>query len=474
MAHISATSSPLPASAGVHIGSKYLVLLASSLAVFMSSLDTTIVNVAFPAIGESFSGASRVQLSWVLNGYIIAFAALLIVSGRVADRVGRKRVFLPGLALFTIASAACGLAPSHEALIVARVVQGGGAAIMTPAALGLLLAAWSAEERATAVALWGVAAALAAATGPSLGALIVDGPGWRWAFLMNVPIGLGAIALGRAVLLESRNPQSEGRLDLGGVVLITIAMGALALGIVQGREWGWDSGRTVGAFVVAAVSLGSLVGLERRHPAPIIDPALFQIPSFTVANVAMFAYAAGFFGILLANVLFLTTVWEYSVLKAGLAITPAPLLAALAAGPSGKYAARHGYRRVIVTGSAISTAGVAWLAFGIGSEPAYLREWLPSAVVVGFGVGLTFAHLSGAAVASVSPAQFAVASAISQTARYVGGMVGVAVIVAILGTPATPEAAYESFGDGYVFIAVAFAVCGMAGALLKPARQLDR
>jgi EmrB/QacA subfamily drug resistance transporter len=462
---------PYPAAApAARIDRKWLVLLATSLGIFMGSLDATIVNVAFPSIGRSFPDAGRASLSWVLTGYTIAFASLLIVSGRLADRVGRRRVFFAGLAVFTIASAACGLAPTEQALIGARVVQGAGAAMMIPSSLGLLLAGWPAAQRATAVGLWGAVSALAAATGPSLGALIVDGPGWRWAFLLNIPVGLLAWALGRSVLTESKNPEADSRFDIPGVVLISVTMGALALGIVEGREWGWTSQGIIASFAVAIAGAAVFLFQERRHPSPVVDLSLFRVPSFSIANVAMLAYAAGFFALLLANVLFLTSVWEYSTLRAGLAITPAPILAALLAGPSGRFAATHGYRSVILPGSILTVVGMLWLALGVGQQPAYLAEWLPGSITIGAGIGMTFAHLSGAAVASLPPQRFAVGSAISQTARNTGGMIGVATLIAILGTPDTASEALGRFDNAYLFGAVMFALCGIMAAFLRPSR----
>jgi EmrB/QacA subfamily drug resistance transporter len=461
-------SVPVSAATGSRVDAKWFVLLATSLGIFMGSLDATIVNVAFPSIGRTFPDASRASLSWILNGYTIAFAALLIVSGRMADRFGRRKVFFSGLAVFTAASVACGIAPTEDTLIAARVVQGAGAALMIPSSLGLLLAGWPTEQRATAVGLWGAVSALAAATGPSLGALIVDGPGWRWAFLLNVPVGMVTYLLGRTFLTESRNPEAESRFDVPGVVLISVTMGALALGIVQGREWGWDSARIIASFAVAALGVVAFVAQERRHAAPVVDLSLFRVPSFSIANVAMLAYATGFFAIFLSNILFLTSVWHYSTLRAGLAITPAPILAALLAAPSGRYAAKHGYRVVILPGAVLMVTAMLILATQVGSSPDYLRTWLPAAMILGIGIGLSFAHLSGAAVASLPPTRFGVGSAISQTARNTGAMIGVASAIALLGTPATTSEAMDAFHDIYFFAAIAFTICGLGAALLVP------
>ena len=264
---------------------------------------------------------------------------------------------------------------------------------MIPSSLGLLLARGRASGRGGRPL--GRCFGLAAATGPSLGALIVDGPGWRWAFLLNIPVGLGALALGRAVLKESKNPEADTRFDIPGVVLITVAMGAIALGIVEGREWGWDSAQIMGSFAVAVVSAGLFLLQERRHPAPVVDLNLFRVQSFSIANISMLAYATGFFAILLGNILFLTSIWEYSTLRAGLAITPAPILAAVIAAPSGRYAATHGYRRVIFPGAVLVVIAMLWLGIRVDESPNYLADWLPAALILGIGIGLSFAHLSG-------------------------------------------------------------------------------
>lgn len=448
------------------IDRKWLVLIATSLGVFMSSLDLTIVNVAFPAIRHSFPGTSAAHLSWVLNAYTIAFAALLIVAGRTADRIGRRRVFFTGLAVFTLGSVLCGFAPSVPALIGGRVVQGAGGAMMIPASLGLLLSGFPARQRSTAVALWGSIAALATATGPSLGAALVEGPGWRWAFFINVPVALFAWAIGRRVLTEAKDETAAATRDVIGVLLITISMGALALGIVQGRDWGWGSARIVASFATAALVVAVFAWRGLRHPDPVVDLRLFKVRSFAVANVTMVLYASGFFALLLANVLFLTSVWHYSVLRAGLAITPAPVTAALVAPFAGRLAARIGYRPLIVFGNLVTAATIFWLALAIGTTPDYLGTWLPTAIAVGFGVGASFPLISGAAVSALPPARFALASAVNQTGRQLGSIIGVAVLIAILGTPATAEAAVDGFRHAYFFSAGAALLAGTAALML--------
>jgi MFS family permease len=302
---------PLPA---IRASRKWLTLFLTSMAVFMVTLDVTIVNVAFPAIQQSFADASRSDLSWVLNSYAIVFAAVLVAAGKVADRFGRRLIFFAGLATFSLGSALCGLAPSVELLVGGRVIQAVGAAFMAPASSGWR---WRHSRRRSGNSGGdrGAVASIAAATGPSLGAVLVDGPGWRWAFYINLPVAALSLAWGSSVLVESRDPNAKGRPDVLGVGLIAAAMGLLALGIVQGEEWGWTDWRVVGAFVGSAVALPVFVWRCTTQAEPIMDLNLFRIRSFSVANAAAVAYATAFFSMLLAQVLFLTSVWDYSVLR---------------------------------------------------------------------------------------------------------------------------------------------------------------
>src|SRR5918994_2196974 len=323
-------------------GIPWPVFAVTVAAAFMVALDLSIVNVAFPSIRRSFPEVSTATLSWVLAAYSVVFGALLLGAGRIADRSGRRRVFLLGLLIFSAGSLLCGIAPSAWLLIVGRVVQAIGAALLMPASLALLLSATAPAARAQAVAMWGGVSALAVATGPSLGSVLIDAGGWRWAFFVNLPVALVAGIAARRIVPESI---VGGRVpDLVGVALLSAAVAALALAITQGGDWGWSSYRVVGSFVAAAVLAPIAIRRSTRHVAPAIDLDVFRSRTVVLANAATFLYSVGFFGMLLANVLFLTSVWEYSTLQAGLAITPGPLLVAALSGPAGRLAARVGYR----------------------------------------------------------------------------------------------------------------------------------
>jgi EmrB/QacA subfamily drug resistance transporter len=447
------------------------IFFVTALGAFMGSLDLSIVNVAFPALERAFSHDSRAALSWVLTGYAIVFGSLLVVAGRTADRLGSRRVFFFGLAVFCLGSFLCGIAPSVETLIIGRVVQGVGAAAMLPASLGLLLGAYSKERRSQIVSLWGGIGALAVATGPSLGAVLITGFGWRAAFYVNLPVGLVAWLLGRRVLPATQGSGSTSSPDYPGVILLSGALALLVLAISEGPSWGWSSEGIITGFAVAVVLLATFLFRSARHAEPVLDLTLFRARSFSVANTAAFLYSMGFFAMLLGNILFLTSVWHYSILRAGLSVTPGPLVVAVVSGPAGRLAGRFGFRRVLMGGFVVFTLGVLWYVWRVHLTPDYPALWLPGTLIVGLGIGLTFPVLSAAAVSSLEPSRYSVGSAVNQTARQIGGALGVAILVVILGTPKSPIAALDNFHHLWIYIAAMAALAGVfSTALARPTK----
>ena len=311
---------------------------------FLAFLDTTIVNTAFPGIAASFPDASAADLAWVLDAYFIVIAALLVPAGGIADRIGRKRVFLAGLALFTGASALCAAAPGLEVLIAARALQGAGAAVIMAVSLALILPLYPVAQRASAVALWGASAALAAASGPPLGGALVE-LDWRWVFVVNLPLGVAIFLAGRAAFVEQRDERMAGLPDLLGAALVMGGLGLLSLAILEGGTWGWTSLRVLAAFAASAFLLAATAHRCLTHPRPVIDPALLRIGSFARANVGLLLLGMAFFSTILANVLFLVGVWGYSVLTAGLAVVPGAIATAAVAVPAGRIADRYGQQR---------------------------------------------------------------------------------------------------------------------------------
>jgi EmrB/QacA subfamily drug resistance transporter len=418
------------------------VLLVTSVAVFMGFLDVTVVNIAFPDLRASFPETPLAHLSWVISAYAIVFAAALVPAGRLADRYGRRRFFFLGLFVFLGASVVCGAAGSVDLLIAGRVVQAVGSAMLVPASLALILPEFPLEKRATATALWGATGAVAAATGPSLGGLLVDWQSWRWVFFVNLLIGLPAVVPARRLLRESREPEAA-LPDALGAVLLSAGVGALALAIVQGPGWGWVSGRVVGAFVGSAVLLALFLWRSSRHRAPVIELSLFRVRSFAVANAGGFVFALGFYALLLCNVLFLTGVWGYSIVKAGVALTPGPLMAAVAAVLGGRLSDRFGQRVVAVPGGLVFGVGALLFALTAGAERAYASEFLPATLLTGVGVGLSFAAFGSAAVAELPRARFATGGAINNTFRQIGGALGISALIAVLGVSENVLGRYE-------------------------------
>ncbi len=421
---------------------KWRISLIVCVGVFMASLDLFIVNIAFPAISKHFGGASLGSVSWILSGYAIVFAALLVPAGRWADAFGRKRAFLLGLGVFVAASTACALAPSVGFLVGARVVQAAGGALMLPTSLGLMLPEFGPHERHVAIGVWAATGGIAAAAGPPLGGLLVQAD-WRWVFLVNVPIGLLGLGYGLRSLTERREVGS-GRPDVLGALALIVAIGSLVVAIVKGQEWGWGSPAIIALLAVTVVGLPAIWWRSERHEAPIVEPAMLRVRSFGLAVGASVLFFAGFGAMLLAGVLFLTGVWHESVLTAGLMLFPGPALATAFSVPSARLGARLGYRIPGIAGAVLFVAGQLFYITQTGNAPAYASEYLPGIAISGAGVGLMIPTLTGAGASSLAPERFATGAAVLTMGRQIGAALGVAVLVAVLGTGAGSASDFHS------------------------------
>ncbi|HXW47561.1 MAG TPA: DHA2 family efflux MFS transporter permease subunit [Streptosporangiaceae bacterium] len=427
--------------------------------VVMASLDLFIVNVALPQIARDLHESSLGTLSWVLNGYAIIYAALLVLAGRLADQRNRKTGFLIGVAIFTAGSAACGAAASVPMLIAFRLVQAAGAALLTPTSLGLVLASYPEQRRAGAVRAWTAAGGMAAALGPVIGGLLVAAS-WRWVFLVNVPIGVAALVAGWRRLPDVAGHPGP-RPDALSALLVTAGVGGLTLGLVRGGSWGWGSAATVGVLAGALVVLGLFVLHCLRHHNPLIDPGLFRVRAFSGASAATLLFSVSFGAMLLSVVLWMQDVWDWSALHAGLGLAPGPLMVPLFTFlVTGRLLARYGPGIVIGLGATVFSAGIIWLALVVQLNPDYLKL-LPGVIVTGIGVGLTLPSLMSTAAASLPPPSFATGSAVVNMLRQVGFAIGVAMLIAVLGSPHSATGELTAFRHGWY----ATAAAGFAAAL---------
>jgi EmrB/QacA subfamily drug resistance transporter len=436
--------------------SPWPVFWVASIAVFLVSLDSTMLYAAFGALREGFPEASAADMSWVLNAYTVVFAAMLIPSGGLADTHGRKRMFMGGVVLFLAASAACGLAGTESWLIAV------GAALLTPASLSIVLAAFPASQRAVAVSLWGAVGGLAAAVGPSLGAFVVDVAGWPWAFYLNLPLGALSLWFGAGLLKESVKPDARRRVDGVGMALLIVGVGALALAIVQSESPAWRRGELIVAAAVGAASLAAFVLWARATPHPLVDLGLFRHRTYRYVNLATLSFGIAFAMMFFAFFFYMTGVWHYSLPQAGLAVTPGPLLVMPTAILTGRLAARMGHRPFLVGGSLVYAASGLWFMLVPGAEPAYLSQWLPGLLLSGIGVGMVLPSLSGAAVNRLPAQHYAVGSAVNQATRQIGGVLGVAVTVLLLGQGAASHDAFSPIYAGHVGLALLTAVLCLA------------
>jgi EmrB/QacA subfamily drug resistance transporter len=431
-------------------------------AAFLAGVDLFIVNVAFDQIGRDFATADLSELSWILNAYAVVYAALLIPMGRLADRVGQKRGFIAGMALFIAASLACGLAPGIWWLVAFRVLQAVGAAAMTPASLGLLLAAVAPEKRAPAARLWATTGAVAAALGPALGGGLVQ-LSWQWAFWVNLPVGLllvvGAIRYVPDVRLNLGTPLP----DLAGALQLVLAVGGLVLGLVQGSDWGWTSPRVIGAFAVSALAAAAFGRRTLRHPAPIISPGLLGVPAFRWANLATLIFNSAFGAALLGAILWLQQAWEYGALQTGLAIALGPLVVPITSVLAHRMlpSARPGH--LIAAGSLLFAGSALWQAWVLSETPAYWTGFLPAWLLGGVGVGLAMPNLLAAATATLPPAQASTGGGIVTMSRQVGLALGVSMLVTIV------DGADRQAGFTHAWYAVAVGMLLAALAALRMA-----
>ncbi|AEF40652.1 MFS transporter [Hoyosella subflava] len=446
------------------------VLVIVCTGVMLASLDLFIVNVALPDIATDLGVHSLADLSWVLNAYAIVYAAFLVIFGRLADRFPREQGFLLGVAIFVLASAACGMATSVAMLVTFRVVQAAGAALLTPTSLGLLLASTPPERRHAAVRIWAAVGGLGAALGPVMGGLLVAAD-WRWVFLVNVPIGVTALLVG-----WRRLPHVPGHPvpvpDLPGALLITVGAGMLTLGLVKGVDWGWGSTTTIAVLSAAAAAVVLFVAHTARHRNPLIDRSLFALRAFTGASAVALVFSVAFGAMLLSRVFWAQDVWGWSPLQTGLSMTPGPLMVPVFAMLSGRLVPRFGPGPVIAAGCTVFAIGAAWWAFAAGADPDYIGGLLGGTLLTGIGTGLALPTIMATGSASLPAHSFATGSAVVNMLRQIGLAVGVAVFIAVLGTPQETSDAVHAYAVTSVLIAAIALAAGFIALALMGRRRV--
>ncbi|MCA2208977.1 MFS transporter [Nocardia rosealba] len=429
-------------------------------AAFIAFIDLSVVNIAFPTIASSYPDTPASTLTWIVSGYAIAFAALLTPAGRLADHLGRRRMFALSLAGFAVTSVLCGLAPGAGWLIAGRLLQGLTAAFMVPSALALVLVATPREKVGAAIAAWTAAGGFAAVIGPAIGGALVETLGWRAVFLVNVPVAVALIV--PALRLPIDEPRADTALpDPLGIVAIALGLGAVVAAITEGQTWGWTAPGTLVALIGGAALVGFALVRSLRHPAPAVAVNLWRNRRFALANAGSLLFGATMFAWLLAGPLFLDAMWGYSVLESAAALTVGASASMVTSVLVGRITTATAQRWAAVLGALMYTAALAWMSTdAFGPDTALWSAWVPAGLLGGGGIGIVVTVLGTAAASSVPPQQFAAGIGMNVTARQVGGAVGVAVLAAVF--TAVPDDAVRAF---HTVFAIGAAI-GLAVALL--------
>ena len=442
---------------------KWWTLAAVAFGLFMIMLDNTVVNVALPSIQRDL-GIDLSELEWIVTGYALSFAALMLTGGKVADMVGRRRIFVLGIVVFTAASFLCGIAESSELLIGARVLQGVGAALMNPATLSIIAATFPPAQRGMAIGIWAGVSALALAIGPLVGGLLTQHVGWEWIFFVNVPVGILGIVASYLFIDESKDTSHEQRLDLPGLLTSGIGLFALTYGLIEANTYGWTSARILGAFAIAVVGLVGFVLLERHQRLPMLDLSLFRSGTFAGANLVILLVAFAMFGIFLFVSLYMQNILGYSAVQAGAAFLPMTILIILIAPIAGKTTDRIGSRWLMTAGMALIAVQLFYFAT-LGVDARYW-DLLPALVIGGIGMALTMTPSAAAAVRSVPVDKSGVGSAVLNSFRQVGGSIGIAVMGAIVAHEVAGRRSPEAFVDGFQRALEVAGVIALVGAVV--------
>ena len=463
-----------------HATNPWLILVLVCFAQFMVVLDATVVNVALPSIQNDL-GLSEANLQWIVNAYTLVFGGFLLLGGRAGDLLGRKRLFLFGLVVFTVASLLDGLSTSSGMLIGSRALQGLGAAFISPAALAIITTTFQeGAERAKALGVWAAIAIGGSAVGLVVGGALTQLLSWPWIFFINVPVGVAVLVLSLRYLPESRDEEAHRSFDVAGAVSITAGLMILVYAIVQAGEHGWTSARTIGLFGLAAVLHVAFVAIERRSKAPLVRLSIFGVRSLLAANVSMFLVASGLFAMFFFNTLYIQRVLGYGPLGAGLAFLPFTAGIMVSAGFASKFTPRLGVRPVAIGGMIVTIAGMMLLT-RISVDGSYASDVLPALVLTALGLGAVFVPLTLVATTGLENEDQGLASGIFNTSQQIGGALGLAILASLAASKtasasgvsqqaALVEGFHVAFAGGAAFMVVAL---GCFVALLRR-RDVER
>ena len=462
------------------------VLAIVAVAQFMVVLDASIVNVALPTIKRDV-GFSEQSLSWILNAYTLIFGGFLLLGGRLADRLGRRRLFMAGIALFAAASLVCGVSQSEGELLVARGFQGLGGAMVSPAALSIILTTFAeGPERNRALAVWGAIAGAGGAVGLLLGGVLVQLLSWRWVFFVNVPIGVAVLALAPRIHPESRSESvAKSGYDVEGAVAITLGTMALVFTLIKADSWGWTSARTIAGFVVAAVLIVAFVVIERRHEDPLVPLRIFSNRSLSAADATLLVVVAALFGMFFFLTLYLQQVLGFSALKTGVAYLPLSLTLIGASGVASRFVDRFTPKPILVAGLLISTGGFVFLT-SVSGHGDYASHVLPAMIILGVGMGMSFVPVTIAGTSGVAPEDSGLASGLLNTTQQVGGSLGLAILSSVATSRTTsalhtglalPAALTHGFKGAFIVgrdlcaLGAVFAIYAAAGSAARTRRR---
>jgi EmrB/QacA subfamily drug resistance transporter len=442
---------------------RWWTLGAVAAGLFMIMLDNTVVNVALPSIQRDL-GVGLSELEWIVTGYALSFAALMLTGGKLADLFGRRLIFVVGLAIFTFSSLFCGLADSGDSLTGWRIAQGVGAALMNPATLSIISATFPPHQRGMAIGIWAGVSAIALAIGPLVGGLLTQHGHWSWIFFVNVPVGIVAIAASFLLIDESKDTSEVQRLDLPGLIASAVGLFSLTYGLIEANTYGWTSGRILGAFAVAVVALAAFVWIELHGRVPMMDLSLFKNGTFAGANTVMLLVALAMFGVFFFVSLYMQNILGFSATEAGAAFLPMTMLIMVVAPIAGKLSDRVGSRWLMTTGMVLLAVQLFYYST-LGVDEGFF-DLLPGLVIGGFGMGFAMTPTAAAVLGSVPVEKSGVGSAILNSMRQVGGALGIALMGAIMAAEIGDRRTPEAFVDAFSTTLVVSGLIALAGAVV--------